>query len=87
MENKTMTINELSKILFISGSSIKRSIRILFPDKMKNGIITRLNEIEVTLVKKDLERHHNTKYKFLNNQNLNEMKKFIGYDKEIRIVK
>jgi len=46
-----MTIKELASVLDVSRDLIEKRIRELYPDKMKRGITTNLNEIEVTAVK------------------------------------
>lgn len=77
MNFDNITIKEFSLIIGISETSIRRSIKLWFPEKMKKGIKTILNEKEVTLIKKDLERHHNNKDKRLNRNNLLSIIKFM----------
>lgn len=50
-KDKKMTVKEVSEILGVSPEAIKEWIRELFPDKMKNGVTTYLNEKEVTAIK------------------------------------
>jgi len=80
-----MTIKELSEILLVSRSSIERSIRKFFPNIMQHGKKTILNEKVVTLIKKDLESHHNHNINLLNKSDLNSMKKFLNYNNEVNI--
>ena len=47
----TMTVKEAAKALGISHDVINRKIHELFPGKIKNGVITKLNEAEVTAIK------------------------------------
>ena len=48
---KTMTVKEVSKILGVTTEAIKKWIRELYPNKIKNGIATILNEEEITAIK------------------------------------
>jgi len=50
-KEKTMTVKEVADIYHVTPEAIKEWIRELFPDKMKNGVPTYLNEIEVTAIK------------------------------------
>ena len=77
-KEKSMTVKEISEVLLISESSIKRAIKKYFPEKMINGKKTHLNEIEVTIIKKELESHHNHKYNYLNKQGVSDIVRFIG---------
>lgn len=54
-----MTIKELSEVLGFSERSIRRSIDKYFPGLLQNGKKTVLNELQVTVIKKDIEKHHN----------------------------
>ena len=49
--DKTMTIKELSEVLGVSRGLIEKRIRELFPNTMKNGVTTILNEEQVTAIK------------------------------------
>jgi transposase len=51
---RTMTIPEVSTALKVSRSTIERAIRELYPNLMRNGFTTRLNEIQVTEIKKEI---------------------------------
>lgn len=60
MQKKTeFTIKELSEIMGVSRDTIERAIRRLYPAKMKDGKTTILNEVEITVVKKDIESNKN----------------------------
>jgi phage antirepressor YoqD-like protein len=50
-KEKTMTVKEVAETLNVSIETITQKIRELFPDKMKQGKTTYLNEIEVTAIK------------------------------------
>ena len=50
MENKT-TINELSGLWRVDDETIKRAIRILFPELMEMGKTTYLTEFHVAVIK------------------------------------
>lgn len=51
-KEKTMTVKEVAEILGVSAEAIKKHIRMLFPNIIKNGITTYLNEYHVTEIKK-----------------------------------
>lgn len=72
-DKKDYTIKELSEIMQVSRDTIERSIRKIYPDKMKNGITTMLNEVEITVVKKDIESNNNFR-------NLAEVKTELDYE-------
>jgi hypothetical protein len=72
-----MTIREMVTVFRVSRSAIGRAARKLFPDKMKNGKKTDFNEVEVTLIKKVLECHHNHSDKMLNRSDLYTTLKYI----------
>lgn len=50
-KEKTMTIKEVAEVFGTSVETITLKVRELFPDKMKHGKTTYLNEKEVTLIK------------------------------------
>ena len=54
---KVMTVSEVASVLKINERTVRKYIENLFPNKMKNGIKTLLNEREVTLLKLDLEKN------------------------------
>ena len=56
---KTMTVKEVAEVLGVSRDSIERTINALYPQKMKKGDTTFLNEKEVTEIKNTLAQHHN----------------------------
>ena len=49
--DKRMTIREVAEILGVTGEALKKHIRELWPDLMKNGIQTYLTEYHVTAIK------------------------------------
>ena len=53
-KEKLMTVSEVAYIFELSTEAIKKWIRELFPNKMKNGVTTYLNEKEVTVLKMKL---------------------------------
>ena len=57
--DKTMTVKEVAEVLGVSRDSIERTINALYPQKMKKGVTTFLNEKEVTEIKNTLAQHHN----------------------------
>jgi phage antirepressor YoqD-like protein len=54
-----MTVREVAEILQIPEQTLRNNIRTLFPDIMKNGVTTYLNEEQVTAIKFEIKRHHN----------------------------
>lgn len=56
---KTMTVKEVANVFNVSERTVQRSIKKLFPDLVRNGFTTYLNEIQVTKIKMDIEKHHN----------------------------
>jgi phage antirepressor YoqD-like protein len=56
---KTMTISEMAIILNVSHDTIRNKVKEFFPELLKNGITTKLNEIQVTKIKMELEKNPN----------------------------
>lgn len=52
---KFMTIRNVADVLNVSYSAVYRAVCKLFPDKMKNGRLSILNEIEVSAISKELK--------------------------------
>ncbi len=50
LQPKTMTVKQVSEALGVSTDLIKKRIREILPNKMKNGKVTYLNEYEVTCI-------------------------------------
>ena len=57
---KAMTVQEVSKMFDCADNTILNAIKKYFPEKIKHGVKTFLNESEITVIKKELELHHNT---------------------------
>ncbi len=53
-KEKTMTVKEVASVLNVSPEAIKKHIRKMFPEILKNGIETRLTEIQVTEIKQKM---------------------------------
>lgn len=53
-KEKTMTVKEIASAIGIAESTVRNKAAELFPDCVKNGIATRLNEQQVTFLKKNL---------------------------------
>lgn len=58
-KQKTMTITEFSNIMKVSHDTIRNKVRELFPELLKKGITTRLNETQITIIKMSLEKNPN----------------------------
>jgi len=56
---QTMTVKEVVKLFNCDERTIQRAVKELFPEIVKNGIETRLNELQVTAIKLKLDSHHN----------------------------
>ena len=54
---KTMTVKEVAAVLGVSRELITKRIRELYPEKMRHGSTTYLNEAEVTVIKKRIEQN------------------------------
>ncbi|MDA3809642.1 MAG: phage antirepressor KilAC domain-containing protein [Spirochaetaceae bacterium] len=63
-KEKTMTVKEVSLVLNVSIELITKTIREVFPGKMKKGITTKLNEKEVTAISLRIKqnKHLTTSY-------------------------
>lgn len=48
---KTMTVNEVADIMGVTPEAIKKHVREMFPEIIRNGVTTNLNEKQVTLIK------------------------------------
>ncbi len=53
-KEKTMTVKEIASAIGIAESTVRNKAAELFPDCVKNGVATRLNEQQVTFLKKNL---------------------------------
>lgn len=51
MRDKTMSVKDVATVLNVTPEALKKHIRILFPEIIKNGIETRLNEKQVAAIK------------------------------------
>lgn len=56
-DNESMTIKEIAEILKVSEKHIRTIIKKLYPEKLKHGIRTLLDQQEVTQIKIELERN------------------------------
>ncbi|MGF7108233.1 phage antirepressor KilAC domain-containing protein [Treponema pedis] len=56
-EQNIMTPNEIANILGVSYRLVVKRINEIFPNKMKHGKTTYLNEVEVTAIKKRIEQN------------------------------
>jgi transposase len=48
---KCMTVKEVAQALGVSAQTVRKWLRVLFPDSVRNGVRTYLNELEVTRIK------------------------------------
>jgi len=55
-----MNVRELSKLTGLSGNTIRRVIKKVYPDKIRNGVAVELNNDEVVMVKDWLAINHQT---------------------------
>jgi DNA-binding Lrp family transcriptional regulator len=56
-EDRRMTVKEVAEVLGVDISTITKRVRELFPQKVKNGVTTYLDEAEVTLLKMELQHN------------------------------
>ncbi len=54
-----MTVKELAEILGVGKKTISRIVKNNFPEIVKNGITTYLNQKQVTFIKLELSKRHN----------------------------
>jgi phage antirepressor YoqD-like protein len=52
--DKRMTVREVAEVLGVTEESIKKHIRELWPDLMRNGVVTYLSETQVTEIKRKM---------------------------------
>lgn len=50
-DEKTMTVKEVASVLNVTPEAIKKHIRILYPNLLRNGVETKLTESQVTEIK------------------------------------
>lgn len=48
---ETMSVKDIASVLNVTPEAIKKHIRVLFPEIIKNGVETRLNEKQVAVIK------------------------------------
>ena len=51
VREETMSVKDVASVLNVTPEALKKHIRVLFPEIIKNGIETRLNENQVTVIK------------------------------------
>lgn len=52
-----MTVKEVSEILGVSESYVREKVKSLFPDIVRNGMATYMNEGHVTIIKNDMGKN------------------------------
>jgi transposase len=57
--DKRMTVREVAQVLGVSARVVQLTTKRLFPEIIRNGVPTYLNETQVTAIKLKLESHHN----------------------------
>jgi phage antirepressor YoqD-like protein len=55
--DKLMTVKEVAEVLRVDISTVTKRVRELFPQKVRNGVTTYLDEAEVTLLKMELQHN------------------------------
>jgi anti-repressor protein len=58
-KNSTITIKEFCEITGFAKQTVLDNINRLYPDLMKNGVTTYLNEEQITRIKESILSHHN----------------------------
>lgn len=56
---KFMTVKEVAEIFECSKETVRASIRKFFPEILKHGVKTYLNEKQITEIRNDINLHHN----------------------------
>lgn len=56
-KEKTMTIKEISQMLGVSRDLIEKRVKEFYPNKMKKGVTTHLNQMEVTFIKMRIQEN------------------------------
>lgn len=51
-------VKEIAEILGVHHDTIRNWIKKYFPDKMKNGITTQLNQFEITVIKQEIDNNY-----------------------------
>lgn len=64
MGEERMTVSEVSSILKIDSRTLRNYISKLFPDLMKHGVTTYLDERQVTLLKLEIQRNQHLERSF-----------------------
>lgn len=57
--DRKMTVKEVAAALSVSERVVQMEVKRQFPEIVKNGLTTMLNEIQVTAIKLALQGHHN----------------------------
>jgi phage antirepressor YoqD-like protein len=55
--DKRMTVREVAEVLGVDNSTVTKRVRALFPQKVRNGVTTYLDEAEVTVLKMELQHN------------------------------
>lgn len=58
---KTMTVKELAEVLELDPRTVQLKVKELLPEIVMNGLPTRLTELQVTIVKNNLEKKFEVK--------------------------
>jgi phage antirepressor YoqD-like protein len=53
-DDRRMSVLEVANALGVTAEAIKKHVRILFPDLLRNGIVTMLDEAQVVEIKKHM---------------------------------
>jgi phage antirepressor YoqD-like protein len=54
-----MTVKEVAEVLGVHYDTVASHVKQLFPELVRNGVITYLNEVQVTAVKLEIQKSHN----------------------------
>jgi DNA-binding Lrp family transcriptional regulator len=55
--DKRMTVREVADVFGVDISTVTKRVRELFPQKVRNGVTTYLDEAEVTRLKMELQHN------------------------------
>jgi hypothetical protein len=57
--DKRMTVKEVADVLGVHYDTVASHVKQIFPELVRNGVTTYLNEMQVTAVKLEIQKSHN----------------------------
>jgi hypothetical protein len=56
---KTMTVKEIAGLFHCAENTVLNAVKVWYPGIVRNGLTTKLNQEQITAIKKEIESHHN----------------------------